>query len=122
VGGRQRVVGIAQVVLAELRGHVALAFEQLGDRYIPRLQSFLRSRQTDLQHAGAEAALGDAVNVRRFVTHHALVVGADVPVTDVVAPDDEDVRLLGLGKRTCRRNNESNGDKHRESWFCFHNG
>ncbi len=41
------------------------------------------------------ALLGDAVDVGRAVAHHALVVGADVPVADVVAQDDQDVRLLG---------------------------
>ena len=43
------------------------------------------------------AFVGDAVDVGRAVAHHAAVVGADVPVADVVAQDDEDVRLLGLG-------------------------
>ena len=112
-------VAVAEVVLAELRGHVALRLEQLGDRDVPRLQPFLRARQADLEHAGAEARLagdearapggaallavpvgeqraflGDAVDVRRLVAHHALVVGADVPVADVVAPEDEDVGFL----------------------------
>ena len=119
VGGRQVLVGVAEVVLAELTGLVALRLEQLGDGNVPRLQPFLRAGQADLEHAGAEADLAgdearatggaallavpvgeqraflrDAVDVRRLVAHHALVVGADVPVADVVAPDDEDVRLL----------------------------
>src|SRR5262249_38579705 len=38
--------------------------------------------------------LGDAVDVGSAIAHHAAVVGADVPVTDVVAPDHEDVRSL----------------------------
>jgi hypothetical protein len=44
------------------------------------------------------ATLGDAVDVRGAVAHHALVVGADIEAADVVTPDDEDVRLL-LGDR-----------------------
>ena len=28
----------------------------------------------------------DAIDVGRFVAHHALVVGADVPIADVIAP------------------------------------
>ena len=56
------------------------------------------------------AFLRDAIDIRGVVAHHPAVVGADIPVADVIAPDDEDVRLLGLGERTCRRNNESNGD------------
>jgi hypothetical protein len=41
------------------------------------------------------AFLADAVDVGRLVAHHAHVVGADVELADVVAPDDQDVRLLG---------------------------
>ena len=119
VRGRQRLVGVAQVVLAELRGHVALRLEKFGDRDVARLQAFLRAGQADLQQAGAEAGLagdetrpagraallavpvgeertfpGNAVDVRRLVAHHAQVVGADVPVADVVAPQNQDVRFL----------------------------
>ncbi len=119
VRGRQGLVGVAQVVLAELRGHVALRLEQLGDRDVACLQPFLRARQADLEVAGAEAALpgdergaaggaallavpvgeqraffGDAVDVGGFVTHHALVVGADIEPADVIAPDDKDVGFL----------------------------
>ena len=39
VGGGQRLVGVAQVVLAELRGDVALVLEQLGDGHVARLQA-----------------------------------------------------------------------------------
>ena len=50
------------------------------------------------------AFLGDAVDVRRAVAHHAAVVGADVPQPDVVAEDDEDVRLAaGRGGGPRRR-------------------
>jgi hypothetical protein len=47
---------------------------------------------------GEERTLvGNAVDVGRFVTHHALVISADVPVADVIAPENQDVgfRLLG---------------------------
>jgi len=119
VRGGQVFVEVAQVVLAELRGHVPLRLEQLGKGDIPCLDPFLGTRDADLEVAGAEtdlagdergaaggaallavpvgeqrAFLGDAVNVRGLVAHHALVVGADVPVADVVAPDDEEVGLL----------------------------
>ena len=40
------------------------------------------------------AFVGDAVNIRRAVPHHAAVIGANVPVADIIAHDDEDVRLL----------------------------
>src|SRR5580700_1472369 len=37
-----------------------------------------------------------AVDVGGLVAHHPLAVAADVPIADVVAPDDEDVRFVGL--------------------------
>ena len=124
VRGGQVLVEVAEVVLAELRGHVALRLEQFCDGHVARLQAFLRAGQTDLEHAGAKAGLagdearatggaallaipvgevrtflGDAVNVRRLVAHHAVIVHADVEPADVVAPDHEDVGLLvgGVG-------------------------
>jgi hypothetical protein len=47
------------------------------------------------------AFAGYAVDVRRLVAHEALGVRAEVRNADVVAPDDEDVRLLAAG-RCCR--------------------
>ena len=58
VRGGQVFVAVAEMVLAELAGHVALRLEQFGNRHIARLQTFLRARQTDLEHAGAEARSG----------------------------------------------------------------
>ena len=43
----------------------------------------------------ADALVGDAVDVGRLVAHQAVAVGADVGDADVVAEDDEDVRLVG---------------------------
>ena len=40
------------------------------------------------------ALLSDPVDVRCSVTHLALIVGADIEAPDVIAPDDEDVRLF----------------------------
>jgi len=57
------------------------------------------------------ALFPELVDVRRLAAYHALVVGADVPVTDVVAPDDEDVGFLRLRERACSRNSKSNDDK-----------
>ena len=36
----------------------------------------------------------DAIDVGRAITHHAAVVRTDVPVTDIVRHDDDDVWLL----------------------------
>ena len=49
------------------------------------------------------ALLADAVDVRRFVAHQAVAVGADVSDADVVAPDDEDVWFLRLREDGSRR-------------------
>ena len=48
VNGRQELVAVAEVVLAELAGGVALRLEQLGKRWVLLRQSFLGTRQTDL--------------------------------------------------------------------------
>jgi hypothetical protein len=42
------------------------------------------------------AFVGNAVDVRGAVTHLAAIVGADIPVADIVSHNDEDVRLLRL--------------------------
>src|SRR5262249_1109020 len=119
VDGRQMFVAVAEVVLAELAAGVAQRLEQFGDGRGLVGDPLLGPRQADLEQAGAERALaggasgpaggagllgvavgeerplpGDAVDVRGAVAHRAAVVGADVPVADVVAPEDEDVRLL----------------------------
>jgi hypothetical protein len=118
---RQEFVAVAEMVLAELSGRVALRLEQIGNGRVFFRQPLLRPRQANFQQPGAQRALagdergaprgagllavivgedrafvGDAVDVGRAVAHHAAVVGADVPVADVVAHDDEDVRLLLL--------------------------
>ena len=117
--GGQKFVLVAQVVLAELTGGVAQRLQQLGDGGIFVLQADIGSRHPHLAQAGAEDALagdegrtprgaallavtigehdsfvGDAVDIRRLVAHHAVAVGADVPHADVIAPDDQNVRFL----------------------------
>ena len=60
------------------------------------------------------------VDVRRLVAHHALIVRADIPIPDVVTPDDEDVGFLRLRERACSRNSKGNDDKPHNSCFDFH--
>ena len=128
VVGRQHLVAVAEVVLAELAGDVAERAEQPGDRRVLDLHALGRAGQADLGQPGADrrlagdeggaaggaallavpvgeerALLGDAVDVGRAVAHHAVVVGADVELADVVAPDDQDVRLRGAGLLRRRR-------------------
>src|SRR5271167_5207060 len=47
--------------------------------------------------------LRDAIDVGRLIAHHASTVMADVPIADVVAPDDEDVRFVRLCHATLLR-------------------
>ncbi len=116
---RQVLVAVAQVVLAELPGGVAQRLEHLGQGRIAVLDALLRARKPDRAQARAHrvlaqdegraargarrlgvvihedhALVGDAVDVRRRAAHHSTMVGADIPHADVIAPDDEDVRLL----------------------------
>jgi hypothetical protein len=121
VYGRQEFVAVAEMVLAELSGRVALWLEQLGNGRVFLRQPLLGGWQADFQQPRAQRALpgdergaaggarllavivgedralgGDAVDVGRAIAHHATVVGADVPVADIVTHDDEDVGLLLL--------------------------
>ena len=120
--GRQEFVAVAQMVLAELAGGVAQRLEQFGDCRVFFLQADGRARHADLgqtradrvlagdeaRAAGGATLLGivvgegdpflrDAVDVRRVVAHHAAAEVADVPYPDVVAPQNEDVRLTCFG-------------------------
>jgi hypothetical protein len=66
VYGRQMLVAIAEMILAELAGGVALRLEQLGECRILFGKSFLGAWQSDLQEAGAEAGLtGDECGASR---------------------------------------------------------
>ena len=121
----QELVAVAEMVLAELPGHIAERLEQLGERRILVGKAFLSSWQSHLQQARPHRALagdecgsagsarllavivgedctfvGDAVDVGRAVAHLATIIGADVPVADVIAHDDENV---GLGLRLLRK-------------------
>src|SRR5882672_6336188 len=112
------------MVLPELAGQIALGLEQLGNRDVPRLQTFLRARQADLEHARAKTGLAgdeagapggaalltipvrehrpfldDAINVGRLIAHLAVVVRGDIPPADVVDPEDEDVGFFAWPHR-----------------------
>ena len=109
----QELVAVAQVVLAELARHVAVLLEQDGDGRVFLLHPFRRAGKSDLGQAGPHGGLSgderraaggtallavpvgehgafgcDPVDVRSLVAHHPHVVGGDVELTDVVAPDD----------------------------------
>jgi hypothetical protein len=117
-------ISIAEVVLAELAGGVALGLEQLGDGHIAGLQALRGAGHADLGVARAQTALagnergaprraallgvvvrenhaflGEPVNVGCSEAHQSHRIGADVGLADVVAPDDDDVGFLVLRLR-----------------------
>src|SRR5262245_38255588 len=117
----QMLVAIALVVLAKLTGGVALALQHRRHGAIGLLPALLGAWQADLGHAAThghaaadesgatgsarllavvvgkgDAFLPEPVDIRRLVAHHASAVKADVPESNVVAPNDEDVGLLTL--------------------------
>ena len=51
------LVAIAQVILAELPGHIALILQQLGERNIFLLQALFCAREADLEKTGTERRL-----------------------------------------------------------------
>ena len=116
---RQKLVLVAEVVLAELAGGVAHSLERGGNRHRLRRDADGCAGLADRGHAGADRQFagdevgaarraarlgvvvgeqhafgGELVEIRRPAGHHAAVVGADVPHADVVAHDDDDVGLL----------------------------
>ena len=126
VDRRQRLVAVADVVLAELARGVAEVLEQAADGGIELAHAHRRAREAHLGKAGANAMLAgeerraaggarllavvveepdalsrDAVDVGRFVAHQPVAVGADVGDADVVAEDDEDVGLAPTRRRFC---------------------
>ena len=78
VHGRQELVAVAEMVLAELAGHIALRLEQFGERRVLVRQAFLRRRQPDLQQAGADRALaGDEGGAAGGAGLLGVIVGED---------------------------------------------
>ena len=118
VDRRQKLVAIAQVVLADLCCRVTHRFEQFRNRWIFCLNPLRGARHANREQSGTEGVLaederrasrsagllcvvvsehdpffGNSINVRRTAAHQTSVVGADVTDTNVVAPDDQDVGL-----------------------------
>ena len=116
---RQRIRMIAEVVLAELAGGVAEVEQELGEARRAGAQIRNRARQLRQDHARAvrvhagderaapggatrlgvvvhehAAFVGDAIDVRRFADHQAAVIAARLHPADVVAHDEQDVRLF----------------------------
>ena len=121
---RQCVGVVAQMVLAELAGVVAEIEQKLGDRRGAGPQIRRAAGQLRRDHAGAQrmhpgkegiatrraallgvvvgehrAFLADLVDVRRLSDHQATMIDARLHPADVVAHDEEDVRLLSRSLR-----------------------
>ena len=119
VHGRQELVEVAEVVLAELAGGVAHGFQRRRDGRRLRRHADRGAGLADRGKAGADRQFagdevgascraarlgvvvgeahafgGELVEVWRPARHDALVVGADVEPADVIAHDEDDVRPL----------------------------
>jgi hypothetical protein len=123
---RQIFVQIAEMVLAELPGHIAERFQHGRERHRLRRNADVGARLAHGRQAGAQrdfagdeigpargatrlgivigepyAFGGDPVEVRRLARHDALVIGADIKPPDVVGHDEKNIRRpagrLGLG-------------------------
>src|SRR5262249_62267456 len=106
------------MVLAELTRRVAERFERCSKRARLVRNTDIGAGLTDCRQSGAERNLpgdeigaaggaacfciiigeahavgGELVEVRRLARHDALMIGADIEPADIVAHDDENVRL-----------------------------
>ena len=118
VVGRQHLVAVAEVVLAELSGDVPLLSQPRRDGRVVLVEPDRCPRQADFGQSGAVHALtgderrspcgarllpvvvreqqpllGDAVDVRSPVPHQTLRIAAQIADPDVIAPQNEDVRF-----------------------------
>jgi hypothetical protein len=118
MNSRQKLVEIAQMVLAELAGGVAERLQRFCDGHILGAKTNRCARQPDFRKPGADrrlsgdeggaasraallgvpvseqrAFLGDTIDVRGPVSHDAHVEGAHVKPADIVTHDHQDVGL-----------------------------
>src|SRR6188768_2941677 len=110
------------MIFTKLAGAVTQGLEQVGDGRIFGRDAVLVPGHADGQKTGPEgmltqnergassgaallsisiaedgALVRDAIDVGRTAAHHAAVVGAHVPVANIIAKDDQDVGLLARG-------------------------
>ena len=78
--GRQKLVLVAEMVLAELAGGIALGLQQFGDGRIFLAQAEISARQANLAEAGPEHALpGDEGRAPGGAALLAVIIGEDHP-------------------------------------------
>jgi hypothetical protein len=144
----QEFVAVPEMVLAELPADIALRLEQFGNRRVLVRKPFLGAGKADFQQARAHWALardeggaasragllrvivrekrafvGNTIDVGRPISHHAAIIGADIPVADVVAHDDEYVGLLLLrGERQACGGSSENRCQKSNAGACHAHG
>ncbi len=116
MGRRQKLIPIAEVVFTKLAGGITELFENRRDGGVFFLQTLRRARHADFAHPGTKRHLAgdkgrtacggallrvvggklspfrrDAVNIRGFIPHHSLVIGTEIPVTNIIAKDHHDI-------------------------------
>src|SRR5262249_50690865 len=126
IHGRQRVVAVADVILAKLPGRVTELLEQAADRRITLAHSHRSPGKSNLRQSGPDSMLpgqerrstcgagllaivmqesdplaGDPVDIGRLIAHETAGIGADIGDADIVAEDDENVRLAVAGRWRC---------------------
>src|SRR5262249_46559026 len=73
---RQVLIAIAEMILSELSGGVTQRLEELGDRYVARLQADRRAGNADLREPGPQCALaGNERRSPRSATLLSVVIG-----------------------------------------------
>ena len=117
--GGQKFIAIPKMVLSELSGGIALLLQQGCKCDVLRPDTEVSAGHPHLGQAGADRRLArdkrgaprgttllpvvigefgtfssDAINIRCLITHHAHVVGRQIPEADIVTPDHENVRAI----------------------------
>ena len=124
VNGRQELIFVTKVILAELSGGIAHRLQDCGNRHRFGRQADRRSGLPDRRHSGANrklsrnevrptrraaglgiiirkehAFLGNLVEVGCPPRHQTAMIGTDVPHADVVAHNDDYIGLAPCGLR-----------------------
>ncbi len=119
VDRRQELVAIAEMVLAELSRHVSERLQEFGDRGILGAHALRSGRDAHFRQTRAIAGLpgderrppggtgllavrigehhpfrGEPVDVWCLIAHQPAAVATQIRNTDVISPDDQNVRFL----------------------------
>ncbi|MNM64891.1 hypothetical protein D3C81_763070 [compost metagenome] len=123
---RQELIAVTQMVLAELTGRIAPSLECLRNGNVARLQADWRPGHSDFGQASTQrrlagderrtscgatvlrvvvsehhAFVGNAIDVRCLIADHAMAIGTDVGLADIVAEDHQNIGFIR--RPGCRR-------------------